>query len=405
VNPRRLVQLAMRSILRTKARSLLTVLGVVIGVGSVVVMVAIGQGAREEVRARIDTLGTNLIIVTPAARAQSGVSQGAGTQMALSVDDAKLLARESQYLSAVTPVIFTRTNVVAGNLNWRSQMVGVDANYTEIRAWPMQYGRFFTADEARANRKVAVLGATVSTMLFEDGDPTGTIVRLRGVPFEVIGVLAPKGRTTDGNDQDDIVILPYTTLKTRLAGWQFVGQILGSSYTKDDVPAAMAETKSILREAHRLGPSDADDFEIRDQSQLAATAAGATDVMTTLLFAVASISLLVGGIGIMNIMLVSVTERTREIGIRRALGARRRDVLAQFLVESIVLSGLGGVIGALLGVLSSRILAWATGWTTVVSPWTIGLAMAFSFGVGVFFGWYPARRAAALDPIEALRQL
>ncbi len=404
MNTRRLIEVAMRSITRTKARSLLTVLGVVIGVGSVIVMVAIGQGAREEVRSRIDTLGTNLIIITPAARQAGGVSQGAGTQNALSIDDAKLLAREAQYLSAVSPVVMTRTSLVGGNGNWRTQVAGVEPSYPEIRSWTVSSGRFFTAEEARANRKVCVLGATVATTLFESDDPVGATVRMRGVPFEVIGVLAAKGRTTDGADQDDVVVMPYTTLTTRLAGWQFVGQILGSAWSPADVSDAMAESKAILRESHRLSGADADDFEIRDQGQLAAAATGATDVMTTLLFAVASISLVVGGIGIMNIMLVSVTERTREIGIRRALGARKRDVLAQFLVESIVLSGLGGFLGAVAGIVATWAVGWFTGWATVVSLSTIGLAMAFSIGVGVFFGWYPARRAASLDPIEALRQ-
>ncbi len=399
----RLVSIALQSIRRNVGRSALTMLGVVIGVGSVVVMVAIGQGARQEIQARIDNLGTNMVIVTPGSSSRGGVSQGWGSNNQLTTDDAALLASEAQLLSAVSPVIFTRSNVVGSGGNWRTTIYGVDTSYQQIRAWPAVSGRWFDEEEVRGRRRVCLIGATVRDTVFEGADPVGETVRLRDVPFEIVGVLEAKGQTAEGSDQDDVILAPYTTVQTRLAGRQFIAQILASAWSEQDLPAALDEVALLMRESHRLGQNEDDDFEVKDQSQLAETAQGTAEVMTTLLAAIASVSLLVGGIGIMNIMLVSVTERTREIGIRRALGARRRDVLAQFLVESIVLSGLGGVIGAALGVVLAVVVGRVTGWSTAVTPATIGLALAFSVGVGVFFGWYPARRAASLDVIEALR--
>lgn len=400
---RRLVQLALSSIRRNAARSLLTILGVVIGVGSVVVMVAIGQGARGEIEARVASLGTNLVVVTPGATVTGGVSGGAGSQASLELEDVELIAREAYSVAAVSPVLATFSFAVVGSTNWRTSIQGVDSNWFEIRDWTVASGRPFDAGEVRASRKVVLLGATVAEALFGDADPVGQELRLRRVPLEVIGVLAKKGPTAEGNDQDDVVIVPYTTVRARMSGRQYLAQILARAQSESQVPDAMAEVRTLLRESHGLSARAEDDFTLRDQAQIAETAAGTTEVMTTLLFAVASVSLVVGGIGIMNIMLVSVTERTREIGIRRALGARRADVLAQFLIEAVVLSGLGGVLGAGLGALVAWVLGQVTGWSTTVTPVSIVLAMAFSAAVGVFFGWVPARRAAALDPIEALR--
>jgi putative ABC transport system permease protein len=403
MNAGRLVSLATGSIRRNAVRSFLTMLGVVIGVGSVVVMVAIGQGARSEVVARVATLGTNLVVVTAGSTTRGGVSGGAGTQASLTIEDAEVIARESLHVAAVTPVIVAPTRVVAGNVNWRTQVLGVDPNYQSIRGWPVSSGRFFDDADMKARRKVCLLGTAVADLLFAGEDPVGQSVRIRDVPLEVIGLLAHKGPTAEGTDQDDVVLAPATTVQTRLAGRQFIAQILVSASSGGEIEDARNEVAAILRDTHGLSGRDPDDFTLRDQRDLAETAQGTTKVMTTLLLAVASVSLVVGGIGIMNIMLVSVTERTREIGIRRALGARRRDVLAQFLVEAVVLSGLGGVVGAVAGMLVSWIVGKATGWSTSVTFPSLALAMGFAAAVGVFFGWYPARRAAALDPIEALR--
>jgi putative ABC transport system permease protein len=403
VKATRLVGLALRSIQRNAGRSALTMLGVVIGVGSVVVMVAIGQGAQAEIQARIDNLGTNMVVITPGTSNRGGVSGGAGSFNRLTADDAEFLAREGTRLAAVTPVVYTRTNIVGAGGNWRTAIYGVDVTYAQIRAWDAASGRWFTSDEVRARRKVCLLGATVAGNAYDGGDPVGEIIRLRDVPFEVIGVLEAKGQTPEGADQDDIIVAPWTTVQTRLAGRQFIAQILASATSKADVPAALVEIDTLMRESHGLGVNDDPDFEAKDQSALAEAAQGTTEVMTTLLAAIASVSLVVGGIGIMNIMLVSVTERTREIGIRRAVGGRSSDVLAQFLVESVVLSALGGLIGTVLGVATAQLVAHLTGWATVVTPSSIGIALAFSLAVGVFFGWYPAQRAAALDPIDALR--
>jgi putative ABC transport system permease protein len=384
-------------------RSLLTMLGVIIGVGSVVVMVAIGTGAQAEVAAKINALGTNLVVVTPGASTRTGASGGAGSMDSLTLDDVAAIRRESLHASAITPVIQTWSMAVVRNTNWRTSIHGVDLDWFDIRAWPVASGRPFEEADVRNARKVCILGATVARALYGEEDPVGKTLRLRGIPLEIVGVLARKGPTPDGNDQDDVAVLPWSTVRARMAGRQYLAQILVSAPTEADVPDALAEIRAILRETHRLAPRADEDFTLRDQRAIAETAQGATKVMTTLLLVVASVSLVVGGIGIMNIMLVSVTERTREIGIRRALGARRADVLAQFLVEAVVLSATGGVLGALLGVGITRVVGHFTGWSVVVTPSSLILAMGFSVGVGIFFGWVPARRAARLDPIEALR--
>jgi putative ABC transport system permease protein len=398
-----LVKVAAQSILKNKMRTLLTMLGIVIGVAAVIVMVAVGQGAQSRIEEQIRNLGTNMLIVTPGTSAAGGVSQGAATFNRLTVEDAEKIQRESLLLSAVSPVIFTRAQAIGGQGNWRTQINGVSLAYFTIRDWQPAEGALFTEADVRAMRKVAVLGSSVAENLFPGGDAVGQLVRLRSVPFQVVGVLASKGQTPSGADQDDVIIVPYTTAQSRLSGWARVQQILASSYSPNDVLAAQDEMRGILRESHRLGDDDDDDFTVRNQDELTTAASGTTKVMSWLLAAIASISLLVGGIGIMNIMLVSVTERTREIGIRMAIGARGSDVLKQFLVESVVISVMGGLIGIAIGFFGAALLGHLTGWDTVTSPQAVLIAVGFSAAVGVFFGFYPARQAASLDPIQALR--
>jgi putative ABC transport system permease protein len=398
-----LVKLAAQSIRKNKMRAALTMLGIIIGVAAVIVMVAVGYGARSRIRAQINNLGTNMIVITPGAAQQGGVSQGAQAFPNLSLEDVEKIRRESQFVTAVSPVIVSRTQVIGGEGNWRTLINGVDTDYQAIRDWQTSAGDFFTADDIDGLRKVAVLGATVAENLFPGVDPVGQEVQIRNVPFRIAGVLAKKGQTASGTDSDDVVLLPHTTMKATLAGRSFLPQILASTASEGDVPAAQAEIAVLMRESHRLSGSDPDDFTVRNQNDLAAAAESSTKVMTMLLAAIASISLLVGGIGIMNIMLVSVTERTREIGIRLAIGARGSDVLTQFLVESIVMGVMGGTIGLAAGFTGAKILGHFTGWETVMSPLVMLVAVAFSGAVGVFFGYYPARKAAALNPIQALR--
>jgi putative ABC transport system permease protein len=399
----RLVQVALQSIRKNKMRTMLTMLGVVIGVGAVMVMVAVGQGATSQIRQRINNLGTNLIVITPGSASQAGVSRGAGSASRLTLEDAEILDRESYLLAAVSPVIVTMGQAVGGQGNWRANINGVSTDYIAIRDWDLASGRSFDEADVRGMRRVVLLGQTVARNLFPDADPIGLTLRLRDVTFEIIGVLAAKGQTAEGRDQDDVILAPYTTVQTRLAGRTFIAQIIGSASNPDEVAPAQEEVRAILRETHGLASYDEDDFTVRNQTELAEAAESTAEVMTLLLAAIASISLVVGGIGIMNIMLVSVTERTHEIGIRMAVGARGADVMTQFLVESIVMSCLGGMLGLALGFGGARVLGHFTGWSTAVAPGMIALAVGFSAAVGIFFGFYPARKAAALDPIQALR--
>ena len=397
------LRMAMRSILKNKMRTMLTMLGIVIGVGAVIVMVAIGNGAQSQIKRQISSLGTNLIVVTAGSAQQGGVSQGAQTFNRLTIDDVDAIKRDATLLAAVSPVIVTRTQVVAGSGNWRAEVNGVSTDYLTIRDWAVSSGALFTDDDVAAKRTVLLLGATVARNLFPDGDPVGMEIRLGKTPFTVVGVLAPKGQTANGSDQDDVVLVPYTTAQTRLNGFSFLGQILASASSPSQLQAAQDEIRGIMRDAHGIPPGGADDFTVRDQTAIATAATSTSSIMTSLLAAIASISLIVGGIGIMNIMLVSVTERTREIGIRMAIGARGADVMLQFLVESIVMCLLGGLVGLAAGVGGATLVAHFTGWSIATPVSAIFLAIGFSAAVGIVFGFYPARKAAALDPIQALR--
>jgi putative ABC transport system permease protein len=398
-----LLAIASQSILKNKMRTLLTMLGIVIGVGAVIVMVAVGNGAQTQIEKQIKSLGTNLLIVMPGATQQGGVSQGAGAFNRLTVEDAEKLKREGTTLSAVSPVVMTRTQLIGPVGNWRTLIQGVSTDYLTIRDWQVTSGEAFAEVDVRSRRTVAVLGATVANALFPDSDPVGAQVQIRNTPFTIVGVLAPKGQNAGGMDQDDVVLVPYTTAQTRLSGNVRIGQILASTFSPEAIPTAQEEIKGIMRESHKIGDAAEDDFTVRNQTEIAQAATSTTRVMSGLLAAIASISLLVGGIGIMNIMLVSVTERTREIGIRMSIGARSSDVLTQFLVESVVMSLLGGIIGLAAGFGGAALLGRLTGWTTATPASAVLIAVGFSAAVGVFFGYYPARKAAALNPIQALR--
>jgi putative ABC transport system permease protein len=399
---RTLVKLATQSILKNKLRAALTMLGIIIGVAAVLVMVAVGYGARTRIRAQINNLGTNMIVITPGAAQQAGVSQGAQAFPNLSLKDVDKIRAEAQTVSAVSPVIVSRTAVIGPSGNWRTQINGVDTDFQTIRDWQTSSGDFFAPDDVRSIHKVVVLGNTVAQNLFPGQDPVGSEIQIRNSVYKVVGVLTPKGQTASGSDSDDVVLMPYTTAAATLSGRSFIPQILASTANGQDIPAAQDEIRTLLRESHKISDGN-DDFTVKNQADLASAAESSTQVMTLLLAAIASISLLVGGIGIMNIMLVSVTERTREIGIRMAIGARGSDVLTQFLVESIVMGILGGVVGLLVGYAGAKILGHFTGWETVISPIIMIVAVGFSGAVGVFFGYYPARKAAALNPIQALR--
>jgi putative ABC transport system permease protein len=394
---------AFRALLRNKMRSFLTMLGIIIGVAAVIAMLAIGQGAEYSVEQQISALGTNVLIVLPGSQQTAGVRIGAGSVTTLTEDDAAAIQRECPAVALLSPGTRSAGQAIAGNLNWATSIEGTGSDYLEIRQWKIAYGDFYTDQDIKSDAKVCVLGKTVADNLFPDISPVDQNIRIRNVPFKVIGVLEKKGQNAMGQDQDDIILAPYTTVAKRLSWFPYIRQILISAASKADIPVAQQQIAEILRMRHRLSPYDPDDFTIRNQADLANAANATTDVLTVLLASIASVSLLVGGIGIMNIMLVSVTERTREIGIRMSVGARGRDILTQFLIEALVLSLLGGIAGMLLGVIGSSIVSSMAKWPTFVTAFSIVLSFGFSIAVGVFFGFYPARKAALLNPIDALR--
>ena len=400
---RRLLRVAMRSIFKNRMRSVLTSLGVIIGVGSVIVMVGLGAGAQADVEAQIQSLGANMIMIFPSWGRVHGVSQGAESRNRLTLDDAEALRENTTLLVGLSAVVRSGGQVIGGIGNWSTSVEGVDPAYLEIRSWKLASGEFFTERDVRAKSKVAVLGQTVVDNLFPDSDPIGEKIRIRNTPFKVIGVLEARGQSPFGSDYDDVILAPSKTVLYRLSGGRYISRIYSSVASPEDTDAAIEEMTAVLRASHKLEPQEEDDFRIRNQAELMETATETQRVMTLFLGGVAAVSLLVGGIGIMNIMLVSVTERTREIGIRLAVGARSADVLAQFLTESVVLSLFGGTIGVILAYSVATFLNRAVGMTTIVQPGIVLMAFGFSGAVGVFFGFYPARKAARLNPIDALR--
>jgi len=402
------VRIALRSLRVNKLRTALTMLGIIIGVGAVIAMVAVGAGAQARVAEQIQSLGSNLIIVLSGSTTSGGIRLGHGTQLTITEDDAAAIAREVAAVQVAAPSMRGTAQVVYGNLNWSTVIQGVTVDYAEARDWPVVTGRGVSPEDVDGAVKVAVLGQTTAQNLFGDAPPEGQIIRIKKVPFTVVGMLARKGQSSWGQDQDDIILIPLSTAKKKVLGAsqanpRAVGAISIKIRTGEDMPEAEGQIRALLRQRHRLQPYQDDDFWLRNLSEVLQTQEESSRVMTYLLAAIASVSLLVGGIGIMNIMLVSVTERTREIGLRMAVGARRRDILAQFLVEAVTLSLIGGTIGIVLGVGGSEAISRFAEWRTLVPPEAVALAFGFAAAIGIFFGFYPARKAARLDPIEALR--
>jgi putative ABC transport system permease protein len=401
------IKIALRALRRNAMRSLLTTLGIIIGVAAVIAMVSIGQGASESVQARIASLGNNMLIILSGTTTQGGIRTGTGGKPTLTINDAKAIQRDCPAVSAVTYTKRQGLQVVAGNQNWSTAVSGVTPEYQIVRDWPVLAGRFLNKQDEESAATSAVLGQTVVENLFGPGqNPVGQEIRISNTSFRVVGVMASKGQSTQGQDQDDAIFMPFSTAERRVLGTRMlgtVGSIMVSAVSPEVIPEAQRQITSLLRERHRIRPGQSDDFNIRNLADIAATAQSTSQVMNLLLASVASVSLLVGGIGIMNIMLVSVTERTREIGLRMAVGAKSRDILTQFLLEAVVLSSIGGIVGVVLGVVGAKVVSALADWPTIVPPDAVGLAVLFSAAVGIFFGFYPARKAARLDPIQALR--
>jgi putative ABC transport system permease protein len=394
---------ALRALRRNKMRSVLTALGIIIGVGAVIAMVGIGNGAKAQVEAQIASLGQNVILIFSGSTTSSGIRTGWGGAGTLKVEDAEAIRREVPGVVGVSEEVVSTTQVAAGNQNWFTRIYGESADYFDIRQWPLADGAPFTPQDVRSANKVCVIGRTTATQVYGDEDPVGQILRIKEVPFTVTGVLTPKGLSTQGVDQDDIVIMPYTSAMKRVIGGTNLRNINVQIGDARQIEAAQQQIISLLRQRHNIRPGRDDDFTVRNQQEIAEAATATSRIMTLLLGAIAGVSLVVGGIGIMNIMLVSVTERTREIGVRMAVGAHGSDILTQFLIEAVTLSSVGGVIGIICGVGASKILSAYAHWPTLISLSSIAIAFLFSGAVGIFFGFYPARKAAALDPIEALR--
>ena len=397
------INIAYRALRRNKMRSVLTALGIIIGVAAVIAMVGIGNGAKAQVEAQIASLGQNIIIVSSGSTTATGIRTGWGGAGTLKVEDADAIRREVSGVTAVSEEVISTTQVAAGNQNWFTRIFGESADYFDLKQWPLADGAPFTPQDVRSANKVCVIGRTTATEIYGNDNPVGQVLRIKNVPFVITGVLTAKGFTTQGIDQDDIVVMPFTSAMKRVLGGTTLRNINVQVGDPKQMTPAQQEIIALLRQRHNIRPGHDDDFTVRTQEEIAEAATATTAVMTILLGSIAGVSLVVGGIGIMNIMLVSVTERTREIGTRMAVGAHGSDILTQFLIEAVTLSSVGGVIGIVFGIAASKILSGYAHWPTLISISSIVIAFLFSGAVGIFFGFYPARKAAALDPIDALR--
>ena len=399
-----LFKIAFRALINNKMRAFLTMLGIIIGVASVITMIAIGQGSKVSIQKQISEMGSNMIMIHPGGDRRGGVRRDPSEMQTLKLSDYETLRDECTFVAGISPNVTSSGQLIAGNDNYPSSFTGVGLDYLEIRQLTVESGEMFTETDIRTSSKVCVIGKTIADNLFPDGsDPIGKIIRFNKVPFRVIGVLKSKGYNSMGMDQDDIVLAPYSTVMKRLLAVQYLEGIFASALTEDMTENAIDEITTILRRTHKLLPTDEDDFSIRSQQELSNMLNTTTDMLTILLACIAGISLIVGGIGIMNIMYVSVTERTREIGLRMSVGARGVDILAQFLIESILISITGGLIGVMLGCGASIAVKFIAQWPIYIQPWSIILSFGVCTFTGVFFGWYPAKKAAALDPIDAIR--
>lgn len=403
MNGTNLFKIALRALANNKLRAFLTMLGIIIGVASVITMLAIGQGSKKSIQKQISEMGSNMIMIHPGADMRGGVRQDPSSMQTLKLTDYESLRNETNYISAISPNVSSSGQLIAGNNNYPSSVSGVGIDYLEIRQLNIESGEMFTESDIQTSAKVCVIGKTIADNLFPNEDPIGRIIRFNQVPFRVVGVLKSKGYNSMGMDQDDVVLAPYTTVMKRLLAQTYLEGIFASALTEDMTDNASEEITKILRRNHKLKESDDDDFTIRSQQELSSMLNSTTDLMTTLLACIAGISLVVGGIGIMNIMYVSVTERTREIGLRMSVGARGIDILSQFLIEAILISITGGIIGVIIGCGASFIVKNVAHWPIYIQTWSVLLSFAVCTITGVFFGWYPAKKAADLDPIEAIR--
>jgi putative ABC transport system permease protein len=398
-----IIRVAFVALLRNKMRSILTMLGIIIGVGAVIATVSIGQGAQQTISQQIASTGSNMLYVTPGSFTSGGVRMGLGTTSHLQVEDALAIERECPAVKYASPLVRTSCSVVYGNQNWFTNVQGYDTHFSQIRLWEVEKGTFFTEQDLTTAQRVCIIGKTVADNLFSGADPLGQEIRMRNMPWRIIGVLKSKGQSGTGQDQDDTIIAPYTTVQKKMLGITFINSIMVSAVSQQATTTAATEITDLLRQRHHIAKSEDDDFQVRNLADMAELANNSNLVMTYLLASIAFVSLIVGGIGVMNIMLVSVTERTREIGIRMAVGATGGDVQFQFLTEAIVLAIFGGMIGIIIGIAASNIISDSFGWPTLISTTAIGAAFSFAAFIGIAAGWYPAQKASRLDPIEALR--